>query len=207
MVAPINFLSGFINPSSFEWQLISNTQAFTSPLVGATQTVEMAGARWYGVARWEVLTEAQWRDLEGWLAQLAGAAGRFYMGPFHAAMPRGVGTGTPLVNGTGQTGRTLITDGWTPSQTGILKRGDYLHFDSGLGRELKIVTADVNSDALGQATLSIMPPIRTAPADNAAITIQSPNCIMRVKDDAQGKNMVTPPLTGGMEIEFVEAFV
>jgi hypothetical protein len=112
-----------------------------------------------------------------------------------------------LVNGAGQTGRTLITDGWTASQTGILKRGDYLHFDSGYGRELKIVTADANSNASGQATLSIMPPIRTAPVDNAAITLQSPNCIMRLKDDAQGKNMITPPVTGGLEIEIVEAFV
>jgi len=206
MTTPVSFLSSFIAPSSFEWQMLANTQSFTSPLVGNTQTVEMAGARWFGKATWEVLNNDQWRELEGWIARLAGAAGRFYFGPLHAATPRGIGTGTPLVAGASQTGRTLVTDGWTASQTGILKRGDYISFDSGTGRELKIVTADANSDGLGQATLSIMPPIRYSPSDNATITVNSPTGIMRLKDDGQGRNMVTPPVIGGMEIEFIEAF-
>ncbi len=51
-----------------------------------------------------------------------------------------------------------------------------------------------------------MPPIRTAPADNVLLTVNSPSCIMRLKDDTQGENAVTPPLLGGMDLEFVEAF-
>ena len=206
MTTPIAFISNFIAPSTAKWQLLGNTQSFTSPLVGTTQTAEMPGARWYGSVQFDPLDESQWRQMEAWLAQLVGASGRFYYGPPHAKVPRGVATGAPVVNGGAQTGRTLTTGGWTASQTGILKAGDYFSFDSGTGRELKIVTADANSDGSGNATVSFSPPIRTSPDDGATLTVQSPTCIMRLKDDMQGANQLTPPLLGGVEFEFIEAF-
>jgi len=104
----------------------------------------------------------------------------------------GVATGTPLVNGASQTGASLITDGWTNSQTGILKAGDLLTIAGvfavnpvtkvALSRlQTFVVTADANSgSSTGPATLSIYPSIVTSgttqtvsasPADNAAITV------------------------------------
>lgn len=85
--------------------------------------------------------------------------------------PKGVGTGTPLVNGASQTGASLVTDGWTVSQTGILLAGDILVWAG--STVVRDVTADVNSNGSGQATIPVSPPIFAggSPADNAALTV------------------------------------
>lgn len=114
----------------------------------------------------------------------------------------GVNTGTPLVNGASQNvtyatakdtdTQSLVTDGWTNSQTGILLAGDVFTIagvnsvnrrtreDTGDLQQF-VVTVDADSGAsTGPATLTIAPPIitsgpyqtvKTAPADNAAITV------------------------------------
>lgn len=114
----------------------------------------------------------------------------------------GVATGTPLVKGAGQntaysaskdTGtQSLITDGWTASTTGILKKGDVFTIAGVYAvnpvtkatlaflRQF-VVMADADSGAsTGDATLTISPAIITSgafqtcsavPADNAAITV------------------------------------
>lgn len=99
--------------------------------------------------------------------------------------------GTPLVNAANQTGSSIITDGWSASISGVLKRGDVITFASvyavnpqsrqstGSLRQF-VVTADVDSDASGNATIPIYPPltpggqfqtVTTTPADNAVILI------------------------------------
>jgi hypothetical protein len=114
----------------------------------------------------------------------------------------GVNTGTPLINGANQDvtylaskntqTQSLITDGWTNSQTGILKAGDkftiadvYAVNDGSKESTGELqnftVTADADSGAsTGPATFTISPPIITsgpyqncdaAPADGAAITV------------------------------------
>lgn len=106
---------------------------------------------------------------------------------------RTVGTqgGTPLVNGASQTGASLVTDGWSNSITNVLRAGDIFTVAGvfavnpvtkiSTGRlQSFLVTASVNSDGSGNATLAISPGIVTSgttqtvsnsPADNAAITV------------------------------------
>lgn len=101
--------------------------------------------------------------------------------------------GTPLVNGAAQSGSTLVTDGWTAAAALRLRKGDSFtiagvyavnpHTRVSTG-QLRIftVTADVSSDASGNAILPIYPAIDASttsawqnvtavPADNAAITV------------------------------------
>jgi hypothetical protein len=116
----------------------------------------------------------------------------------------GVATGTPRVNGATQNvtyaaskdtwSQSLVTDGWTNSQTGILKAGDVFTIAgvNGVNPVSKVSTgraqtftvlADANSGAsTGPATLTISPPIITsgayqtvtaAPADDALITVKT----------------------------------
>ena len=116
----------------------------------------------------------------------------------------GIATGTPRVNGASQNTtynssgdawvQALATDGWTNSQTGILKAGDVFTIAGVNSVNIRtcettgdlqnfVVTADANSGAsTGPATLTISPPIITsgpyqtvdaAPADNAAITVKT----------------------------------
>lgn len=105
---------------------------------------------------------------------------------------KGTASGTPLTNGANQGNTsvnagvtTLVTDGWTASQTPILKRGDIFTLASinainfrtkvDLG-ELRqfVVTANVNSDASGNATIPISPALNTnssSPYQNASAAV------------------------------------
>ena len=47
-----------------------------------------------------------------------------------------------------------------------MRVGDYVAWDTSVGRELKLITADVTSDGGGAATLSFAPAIRIGPADD-----------------------------------------
>ena len=104
----------------------------------------------------------------------------------------GIGTGTPLVDGGSQSGASLVTNGWTASQTGIVKDGDVFTIadvysvnpiskvSTGVLQQF-VVTADANSGSgAGAATISVSPlmtatgdyqTIDSVPANDAAITL------------------------------------
>lgn len=104
--------------------------------------------------------------------------------------PIGVATGTPLVDnvaGYAIGARSIASDGWTISITGILKQGDIVSFANHGTRYF--ITADVNSNVSGQTTFIISPGLTTAIVNNEAITVQS----------SPGK-MALPP--NGTSVEF-----
>lgn len=117
----------------------------------------------------------------------------------------GMHGGTPLVNGTIANGSTITTDGWTPSVTGLLNVGDVFtiagvygvnpqsYESTGILKEF-VVMSVADSDASGEATISVYPEmndgtatvtneegetvstkayqnVTSLPADNAAITV------------------------------------
>ena len=142
-----------------------------SPFTAAQQVYKYPGQFWEAEVTLPPMKRA---DAEYWVAfllKLNGPFGTFLLGDPLGATARGVATGTPLVNGGSQVGNELITDGWTVSQTGILKAGDYLQLGSGATAQLYKVLDDANSDGSGNATFTIWPSLRSSPADNAAITV------------------------------------
>lgn len=144
-----------------------------SPFTAVQQVYRYTGQFWEADITLPPMKRA---DAEYWISfllKLNGPFGTFLMGDPNGATPRGIATGTPLVNGAGQTGNELITDGWTTSQTGILKAGDYIQLGTGATSRLYKVLDDVNSDGSGNATLTLWPDLRSAPADNAAITVSN----------------------------------
>jgi hypothetical protein len=99
--------------------------------------------------------------------------------------------GTPLVNGSAQSGSTIVTDGWTAAAATRLKQGDVVTFalsdgvnpqnreDTGDLR-MFAVTADTASDGSGNLTIPIFPAmtlsgpyqnVNAGPLDNAAVKI------------------------------------
>lgn len=190
-------------PSFMTFSLQPNTARFESPLNRAVQTSELPGARWNAAFGWQNLSAADARILKAWLNQLSGMAGRFYLFDATHPTPSGSAAGTPLVKGAGQTGRTLITDGWTANQTALLLPGDYI----GIGTQLCVITALAASDATGTATLTFEPPLRSVPADNAAITITRPTCTMMLTSDTQDKFAFQQPgIVANLTIECMEIF-
>lgn len=99
--------------------------------------------------------------------------------------------GTPVVNGAGQTGSSLITNGWTASITGLLNVGDVFTIagvfavnpqnrQSTQSLQNFVVTATANSDSGGNSTIGISPAITisgayqnvtNAPANLSTITV------------------------------------
>jgi len=135
----------------------------------------------------------------------------------------GVASGTPLINGDDQEvtyatakdtwTQTLNTDGWTNSQTGILKAGDVFTIAgvNSVNRKTRedtgnlaqfVVTADADSGAsTGPAALTISPPIiitgpfktcTASPADGAAITVSTGTAATAYRQNlAFHKNAIT----------------
>jgi len=170
-------------PANAEWQLVSNTQVFKSPLDGTVQTAETPGARWHVALSFPKQTPAEGRTLVAFLASLRGEAGRFYLHDHTQPTPRGTITGAPVVSGAAQTGNTINTSGWT----GTLLAGDLV----GLGAELKMITADVTGTG-GVVAITFEPPLRQAPAHASAIITNKPTAVFKLTGDNQAASKVSP---------------
>ncbi len=194
-------------PSRASYRMRGNTQSHRSPLDGTEQTLEMPGAVWELTVSWESLDATDTRVLAAFLAQLRGAAGRFYYSPAAWSPRRAAGGGSPLVNGAAQSGASLITDGWTPSGQ-VALAGDWLSFDDALGRRrLHMATGTATANGSGQATIAITPPIRRAPSDNAVVEVASPTGVFRLPSDDAPEMQLRPPLLGSLTLTMVEALV
>ena len=104
----------------------------------------------------------------------------------------GAYAGTGVVNGAGQTGSALVTNGWTASITGLLNVGDVFTMPGVFAINPKnrqstgslqnfVVTSVANSDSGGNSTINIYPAITltgpyqtvsNAPANLSAITVK-----------------------------------
>lgn len=161
--------------------LETNTQTFESPLSRNVQRVLLGGARWNLTVTLPRMNRNQAAPWQAFLLGLEGRANTFYGFDPDAKQPRGVGTGNPQVNGGSQTGSSIIIDGATANILNWLLPGDYFECNG----ELKMVTAPVNTNGSGQATINFKPAWRDSPADNAPITLFNPTCEMILTDDQQ----------------------
>ena len=170
-----------------------------------TQTAVGSPALWTAEYTLPLMTRAEAQPWAAFIWQLQGRAGRFYGYNPDYRTPLGAASGTPQVNGAGQANtKSLITDGWSNS-TLVLMAGDFIAYDTTLGRELRAVTANVTSDGSGNATLALDEPIRVAPADNATIITSDASCVMQVIQNEEG---LSGDRVGIQELTFrgIEAF-
>lgn len=178
---PVNFPAVGIRSMTIRARNVVGISA--SPFTGQQQVYKHAGQWWEAEVTLPPMKRADAEQVAAFLLSLNGRYGTFLLGDPANTSPRGVGTGTPLVNGSGQTGQDLVTDGWTADTTGILKAGDWIQLGTGLSTHLHKVLADVNSDGSGAATLTIWPDLRNTVADNAPITVSSPKGLWRLSSN------------------------
>lgn len=229
-------LPSSIVPAEVTWHLEPNTGVFVSPLTRTTQTIELPGARWVCEMRLPTMTATNWRQYTAWLAKMRGQAGRVYITPPHyrgsSATSWSVDSsaiscdstmttcdsttetcdqseesafGSPVVDGASQTGSTLRTRGWVNDVT-VLQAGDYISYDTTRGRTLHMVVEDAVSNGVGDCDLTIEPPIRTSPADAAAINYTTPSCIMTLSDAMSGAPTIGLRLRAAIQMSLVEVF-
>ena len=194
-----------VSPNSASWWLQSNAATFKSPLSGTVQTRAWPGQHWRAKLTFTDLSGDDLAAMETFLDMMGGRENRVYYGPPHRTSPRGTGNGSPAVNGAGQTGLTLVTDGWAASET-VLKAGDFFAFNVGGRRSLHRVRTNVQSDSSGNATPQLVPAIRVAPADNEPLILTHPSCVMMfLSDGIEGQ--FRPGVFGAFQIDLMEALV
>lgn len=91
--------------ASVRFSLISNTQSFSSPLTGTTQTLELPGSKWQASFNLpvQVGTENLTGEWQSFLIRLRGQAGRFLAYDPARRIPRGaLGVGVPATEGPNQ---------------------------------------------------------------------------------------------------------
>ena len=111
--------------------------------------------------------------LKGFLANIANF--EIYEDQNIQAQTVGAYGGTPKVNGAGQTGSVLVTNGWSTGVTGLLNVGDVFTITGVYAVNPKnrqstgslqnfVVTATANSDGSGNSSIAIYPAITTSGA-------------------------------------------
>ena len=201
-MADITWTVALPRPASFSFGLLSPSVVYTSPLSGAVQTASLPGARWTARMQWPDMSRATSAELEALLATLRGRANRLVLWNLGRPALRGAGGGTPVVNGAGQTGSTVNISGLPNNLTGWALPGDMV----GVGGELKMVTASVNSNGSGQAAMSVEPPLRASPSNGSAIVVTRPTARFVAAEPQVQWNYVRPTLASGHELELIEAF-
>lgn len=154
------------SPVPMDCTVVSVSPTYMTITNSLKRKVQSRGAQsWQISLRYGAMTRASFAPLWAFLTKQGGQAGTFSIS-LPAFAPLGVATGTPLVNGAGQTGTSLITDGWTNSVT-VLKAGDWIQIDG--DKKVYTITEDAISSGAGAATLKIFPALRKSPPDNFAI--------------------------------------
>jgi hypothetical protein len=154
-----------LNVKSIQPSFVSRT------ISGRRQARQIAGQFFAMTATFPPMTRAEFAPIDAFIMKQRGQYETFQL--VLPVLSTGLGSpaGTPLVAGASQTGRSIITDGWT-YDIQIFKAGDYLKFAN--HDKVYKVTADVSSHAsLGTATIAIEPALITSPVNDSAITHSS----------------------------------
>lgn len=117
--------------------------------------------------------------------------------------PSGSGTGSPVVNGGGQSGTTLSTRSWTGGNP-VLRIGDVFRV-AGVPYLLEC-TENATNLVAGVSTLTFSPPIlpANAPVDGAALTYVNPTLTARLIERPDLPEVDSEGLIMGMRLVFKE---
>lgn len=185
-------------PSTMSWRLVQPAQQNISQWTGARQVLA-SGRGWWecSLTLPPIVGETAVNSWRAFTALARGAANDFRV-PVNE-LSQSSSTATPQINGANQTGRSLNTDGW-PNSTTVLYAGQFVT----IGNQLLQLTADISSNASGQATISFEPAIRVSPSDNAAIEFKNPYALMYFVEDPGYS--VEPGLVYSMSFNLRESF-
>ena len=164
-------------PQGMAWRLVMPAQTNVSDWTGRRQTLASGRGWWEAQITFPPIVGTTninaWRSF---IAKSRGSANDFQVPVDPVA--QSASTATPLVNGAGQQGRALNTDGW-PLSTTVLQAGQYVTINN----QLLQLTENVTSNGSGVAVLTFEPPVRVSPADNAAIEYKNPFCLMYLVEE------------------------
>lgn len=197
----LDFPAGLI-PDSQTFGIRYNTQVAVSQISGATQVVEMPGARWRGSISFRDLVPTDAADLQAFMLELRGSAGLFHYGDLSRTDPQTAVTGTLEVE-TGSTNRLVYT---TPS-TGGFTAGDYIQIGAtGDSPELKMIIS-VSGSPGSQQSLTIEPALRRTDYLGKTIVYSNPVGEFRlINEDQLIWSVRSKAKLSDINLEFLEFF-
>lgn len=139
-------------------------------------------SRWAGSYSITGQTLAEAAELIAFLAALRGAEGSFLAFDPDRKTPstkNGSFPGSGTVNGGGQSGRMLNTDGW-PANALILRAGDLIQ----VGDQLLEIASDATTDNSGLVALAFEPALRSSPPDGESVVTDQPVMRARMKNSS-----------------------
>ena len=154
---------------SINLRAVNQSAISASPFTYKQQVHNHTGERWEAEVSLPPMKRTDAEQWIAWLMSMGGMSGTFLMGDPLGCTARGAASGTPIINGAGQTGATVAVDGCTASITGWLKAGDYIQLGGGSSATLHKVLQDADSNAAGQASLDIWPALRSSPTDGSTV--------------------------------------
>ena len=162
---------------ALERRLVTATAVAASPFTGTEEVQDWGGEWWdYGIEMART-TGRDGRRLSAFLTALGGPRGRFLFRDPTIRQPGSLLA--PQVAGGFQTGNQLVTAGW-PAIATPLQAGDFFSLGTGAQTRLHQLTADVVTDAAGEATLAFVPRLRSSPAEGAPLEIAAPALVLRL---------------------------
>ena len=168
-------------PNRIDWVQKVAVTVSRSPFTYKAQIIEHAGDGWGVSVGYPIMDRAQMAPFAAWLAALRGPFGTFLFGDTLLSTPRGVATGTPLLQGASVPGLKFLTiDGFTHNVTGIIKAGDFFQ----VGNSLYMALKDASSDNSGGLQVDVFPSCRAHP-DNTPVVFNNPKCLMRLVETQQ----------------------
>lgn len=163
-------LPDYPSPNDASAGLVDYGTFLTPPLGGPTQRIDRMGNRFKLSVSLPPLQSAS--DGRRWVSRLLrgkteGVRMEYPLLGFDPGLP-----GSPTVNGSGQTGRTLIIAGATPNY--IFREGQFFSIVTGGRHHLYMVDAETICSAVGAATLPVSPMLRVAHLNADAIHVAQP---------------------------------
>lgn len=192
----ITIPSGLIQ--TVNWTLITTGQSTESTWTGHGKD-QPGGHAWFEAeVVWAPMIGSAVYRRRAFLAKAAMKGNTFRLemvdGPDQSALT------SVLVKGAGQSGYSLITDGWGAAGTKLLE-GQFIT----VGGQGIMLGADAVANGSGEVTLSLTSPVRVSPADNAAVEVKRPYSTMKIPATRVGWS-VGPGAIYGASFQCREAF-
>jgi hypothetical protein len=202
-VTILDFDSLGVVPDSADFGITYNTLIHTSPLSGATQTLELPGARWKMRLSFRNLEPSEGRKLASFLTRLRGSAGRFYCHDFGRPSPQNTATpttSTTLINTVSTGADNVYLTGYT---TGSLTVGDMISIGNNGLRELKMIVSDT-----GGGSYAIEPKMRATKSAGTPVIVNKASTVFMLSSDEQAYwSTRSKAFLSDIDIDAVEIFL
>lgn len=185
----------------------SNVAVTQSPFTYKQQVMKFPGSAWEIDYQLKAMKRDEAEEWISFFLKLNGQYGTFYGADPNGLIARGSASttpGTPVVNGSNQTGHDLNVSGLPANASGYLKAGDYIQLGTGASSKLYKVVNNVNTTAAGEATMSLYPEIQVAPNSGDTIVVENAVGVFRLSSNETDWNIQTN-LFYGLTFGAVEA--